>query len=88
MAQQGYKSDIEPWFGGQIGVSVGPAPGDGRRRRPRARLALLSVKDDAKATAWVDGLAAKSGATTTTETYDGVTITLVAAGRRHGRRRA
>ena len=24
--QQSYKSDIEPWFGGQIGVSVGPLP--------------------------------------------------------------
>ena len=24
--QQGYKNDIEPWFGGQIGVSAGPLP--------------------------------------------------------------
>ena len=73
--QQGYKNDIEPWFGGQIGVSVGPLPTTADPAAARA-VALLSVKDAAKATAWADGVAAKSGAATTTETYNGVTITV------------
>jgi hypothetical protein len=74
--QQGYKADIEPWFGGQIGASVGPLPATADPAAARA-VVLLSVKDAAKATAWANGLAAKSGAATTTETYNGVTITLV-----------
>ena len=56
--KQSYKTDIEPWFGGQIGVSVGPLPDERRRRRPRARRrCCVSVKDAAKATAWADGVA-------------------------------
>ncbi len=74
--QQSYKSDIEPWFGGQIGASAGPLPSTADPAAARA-VVLLSVEDAAKATAWADGLAAKSGAATTTETYDGVTITIV-----------
>jgi len=73
--QQGYKNDIEPWFGGQIGASMGPLPATADPAAARGVI-LLSVKDAAKATAWADGLVAKSGAATTTETYGGVTITL------------
>jgi hypothetical protein len=73
--QQSYKSDIEPWFGGQIGVSAGPLPATADPAAARA-VVLLSVEDAAKATAWADGLAAKSGAATTTQTYNGVTITV------------
>jgi hypothetical protein len=73
--QQGYKNDIEPWFGGQIGVSAGPLPTTADPAAARA-VALFSVTDAAKATAWADGVAAKSGAATTTETYNGVTITV------------
>ncbi len=73
--QQSYKNDIEPWFGGQIGMSVGPLPATADPAAARA-VALLSVEDAAKATAWADGLAA-NGTATTTETYNGVTITLV-----------
>ncbi len=74
--QQSYKSDIEPWFGGQIGASAGPLPTTADPAAARA-VVLLSVEDAAKATAWADGLASKSGGATTTETYDGVTITIV-----------
>ena len=74
--QQSWKNDIEPWFGGQIGMSVGPLPASADPAAARA-VALLSVEDTAKATAWADGVATKSGATTTTETYNDVTITLV-----------
>ena len=57
-------------------MSVGPAPGDGRPGgRPRRRAAQRQGRGQG------DGLGRrrwrKSGATTSTETYDGVTITLV-----------
>ncbi len=39
-------------------------------------LALLSVKDPTLAQAWFDGVIAKSGAKTTTETYNGATLTI------------
>ena len=39
-------------------------------------LALLSIKDPALAQAWFDAAIAKTGATTTTETYNGATLTV------------
>ena len=73
--QQSYKTDIEPWFGGQIGASMGPLPANADPAAARGVI-LLSVKDAGKATAWADGMAAKSGAATTTETYNDVKITI------------
>ena len=74
--KQSYRNDIEPWFGGQIGASVGPLPETADPNAARA-LVLLSVKDGAKATAWIDGLVKAEGAAMATETYNGVTITTV-----------
>ncbi len=71
-----WKNDIEPWFGGQIGASVGPLPTSTDAIDVRALL-LLSVKDEAKATTWIEGMVKAEGATTTTETDGDVTITLV-----------
>ena len=71
-----YKTDIAPWFGGQVGASVGPIPTSVDAKEARALL-LVSVKDATKATAWVDALVKDKGATTSTDTYNGVTITLV-----------
>ena len=67
--------------------SVGSG-GDPSRRTSRA-LALLSIKDEALAQAWFDAAIAKAGATTTTETYNGVDADAVsrAERRRHGRLR-
>ncbi len=73
---QGYKNDIEPWFGGQVGASVGPLPQTADPAGARA-LVLLSVKDGAKATAWADNLVKAEGGTSATETYGGTTITTV-----------
>ena len=72
---QSYKNDIEPWFNGQVSGSVGPLPSSADPKAVRA-VALVGVKDAAKAQAWIDALVKKDGATTTTETYNGVTITL------------
>ncbi len=74
--KQSYTADIQPWFGGQLSVSVGPVPSGSDATKVRA-LALASVKDAAKASAWAASTLAASGATSTTETYNGVTITVI-----------
>ncbi len=77
--KQGYKADIEPWFGGQVGASVGPLPktADAAGAADARGLLLLSVTDGTKAADWVNSLVVADGATTATETYSGVTITTV-----------
>lgn len=78
---QTYSADIKPWFDGEFAFSVGPLPlaasllGDQPSMEAFRGLAILSVKDSAAAQAWFAAAIAKSGATTTTETYDGVTLT-------------
>src|SRR4051794_22555379 len=46
-----WKTDIEPWFGGQVGGSIGSLPKLRDAGSARAAL-LLSVKDATKASAW------------------------------------
>ena len=81
---QTYTTDIKPWFDGQLGFSVGPLPPassitkDSSSLEAARYLALLSIKDPAAAQAWFDGVITKSGAKTTTETYDGATLTISA----------
>jgi hypothetical protein len=75
--KQSYKNDIEPWFNGQVSGSIGPLPSSPDPKALRA-VVLVGVKDAAKAQAWADALVKQDGATTTTATYNGVTITLVA----------
>ena len=68
-----YKTDIEPWFGGQVSVSMGPIPASGDASAARGLL-LASVTDGAKAGAWATKVLGDAGATTATTTYNGVTI--------------
>ena len=68
-----YLADIEPWFGGQLSVSMGPIPSSGDMSTGRG-LVLVSVKDATKAGAWASKVLADVGATTTPETYNGATI--------------
>ena len=68
-----YQADIAPWFGGQVGVSVGPIPATADATAARG-LVLVGVKDAAKAGAWASKVLTDAGATTTTEQYNGVTI--------------
>jgi hypothetical protein len=72
-----YQADIDPWFGGQVSVTVGPIPTTGDPGAARALL-LVSVKDAAKAGAWAGKVLTDAGATTASETYNGVTITTIA----------
>jgi hypothetical protein len=76
-----FSSDIKPWFGGQVAFSVGALPDPGVLESPDAAsmeearfLALVSIKDEAAAAAWFDGLLAESGATRSSEAYGGTTI--------------
>jgi hypothetical protein len=74
--KQSYKTDIEPWFGGQVGGSVGPLPAKADAAAARALL-LASVKDATKAAAWADSVLKENGATGSTSDYNGVTITTI-----------
>lgn len=74
--KQGYLADIEPWFGGQLAVSVGPMPATADAKAARVLL-MAGVKDAGKASAWATKLLADVGGTVATETYNGVTITTV-----------
>jgi hypothetical protein len=72
-----YTADIQPWFGGQLSASIGALPTSASDAESARFLALASVTDGAKATAWAGSVLQESGATSTTETYNGVTITVV-----------
>ena len=74
---QTWTGDIDPWFGGQLSVSVGPLPGSVEDASSSRGLLLASVTDSAKAEAWAAALVSEHGASTATETYNGVTITTV-----------
>ncbi len=71
-----YQRDIEPWFGGQVGVSVGPIPSSGEPTAARA-VVVVSVKDAAKAGEWAATVLAEADATIRTEMYGGVTLTTI-----------
>lgn len=79
---QSYTANIKPWFDGELAFSVGPLPpvasllGDPASMGGSRALALMSIKDPAAAQAWFDAAVTKSGATTTPETYEGVTLTV------------
>src|SRR4051794_32576716 len=75
--KQSWTTDIDPWFGRQLSISVGPLPTSAEAGKARRGLLLASVTDVAKAQAWATKLTADHGATTSTETYNGVTITTV-----------
>lgn len=82
---QTYTTDIKPWFGGEIALSVGPLPapkdlsggGDSAMRDLRA-LGLVSVTDPVGAQAYFDKLAVQTGEEATKQDYDGTQLTVYA----------
>jgi len=81
--EQTYTADIKPWFDGNLAFSLGPLPpassltsGDTSAMTSFRALALLSVKDPTVAAAWFDAAFKKAGATSTTESYGGATVTV------------
>ena len=80
---QSYTADIKPWFDGEVAVAIGPLPKAATLQDPKTAmdafrgLVLISVKDAPAAQAWFASAIAESGVKTTTETYDGVQLTVV-----------
>jgi Protein of unknown function (DUF3352) len=81
--EQTYTGNIKAWFDGELAFSMGPLPaasslskGDASAMGTFRALALLSVKDPTAAAAWFDAAFKKAGATPTTETYNGTTVTV------------
>jgi hypothetical protein len=81
--EQSYTANIKPWFDGELAFSVGPLPpapaasSDGAQLLGSSRaLALVSIKDQALAQAWFDAAIAKTGAKTTSQVYNGATLTV------------
>jgi hypothetical protein len=84
--EQTYTANIKPWFDGELAFSVGPLPpapatsSDGTQFLGSSRaLALVSIKDQALAQAWFDAAIAKTGAKTTSQAYNGATLTVFEA---------
>jgi hypothetical protein len=83
--KQSYTTDIKPWFGGELGFSVGPLPppkdfsngGSAAVRQVRA-LGLVSITDPAGAQAYFDKLSAQTGEETTKQDYEGTQLTVYA----------
>jgi hypothetical protein len=73
-----YAAEIKPWWGGALAIDVPTLP-DAASGPDRFRGAgYLTVTDGTKAQAWIhDQL---GGATTSSETYAGVQLTVIAAG--------
>jgi Protein of unknown function (DUF3352) len=81
--KQTFTKNIKPWFDGEFAFAIGPLPKDvlsgGASAMPDARaLLLLSVKDAAAASAWFTDILSETGTASTTETYEGVQLTVVA----------
>ncbi|HEX6867168.1 MAG TPA: DUF3352 domain-containing protein [Candidatus Limnocylindrales bacterium] len=84
--KQTYTGNIKAWFDGELAFAVGPLPpatsltnGDVTSMSSFRMLALLSVKDPVAAAAWFDAAFKEAGATPTTETHDGTTVTVFPA---------
>lgn len=84
--EQTYSADIKPWFGGELGFVVGPIPTGSASSEPMQLAAdgrgllLISITDEALARAWFEDVLGKTGATATSESYDGVDLTIYAGG--------
>jgi uncharacterized protein DUF3352 len=74
--EQDYSSDIKPWFAGELGMAVGKLPTSTTDASDARAIALVSVSDPAKASAWFKEAAKDKDSTT--ETYAGTELTTYA----------
>ena len=80
--KQTFTKDVKPWFGGQMGFAMGPiqvGSGDGLAGHDRRALILLSVKDAALASSWLDSTLKAEGVSGSPQTYNGASLTVFAA---------
>ncbi len=77
-----WTKEIKPWFGGQVGVAVSAVPSVGSGSGTGGHeLIIATIKDPAAATSWFAGL---GGPAPTDQTYQGVTLHVVAMGGEQG----
>lgn len=76
--RQTWSTDIDPWFGGQVALSVSPPAGDATGPAAHRMLLAASVEDAALASSWAAALLADAGLAPRTETHAGTTVTIVA----------
>jgi uncharacterized protein DUF3352 len=74
---QDYTTKIKPWFGGEIGFSVGTLPTATTASQGHGLL-IVSITDAAKAKAWFDDVS--SSMTKSTAAYNGVDLVLIGEG--------
>lgn len=71
-----YRTDIDPWFDGQLSMSFGPLPADPSDMASGRFLVLVGVDDAVAARAWVDGIVGPDVARST-RSQGSVEITVV-----------
>jgi hypothetical protein len=80
---QSYSADIAPWFGGQLGLAIGPLPAVTSLDDPSATadasraLAIASITDPAASTAWVKATAGQAGLAVSTSDAGGTELLLI-----------
>jgi hypothetical protein len=76
---QDWTTKIKPWFDGEVGVVLGELPEvSGATGIPPGALLLASVKDEAKARAWLEEVL--QGSTSTSADYSGTSLTYFGEG--------
>ena len=82
--KQTFAKDIKPWFGGELGFSMGPSPSVSPATDPSAfaastrALLLLSVTDEALARTWFTNAMSTAGVTGTPLDFEGTSLTVFA----------
>jgi len=81
-SKQTFTKDIKPWFGGELGFSMGPPPTASASTDPTAAIAstrallLVSVTDEALARTWFTNTLNTAGIQGTSQDFNGTTITV------------
>src|SRR6266550_2981990 len=70
-----YRADVKPWLGGEVAVAL-VAEGSGQGAATNGSLIIAAVRDEAAARGAIGRIVAKANGTTTSETYNGVAITV------------
>ena len=82
--KQSYTADIAPWFGGQLAREPRRPPDERATRRPPGSSPSRASRTRRRPSAWAASTLQTAGATSTTETYNGVTINVIQPGAERG----
>jgi len=76
-----YRADIKPWLGDEVAVALLQIPSTTDASAPAPKgLVIAAVKDEAAATAGMSRIIAKARGTTSTASYQGITVATVSGG--------